>query len=631
MRVAGLSLALLAFWSLPAALSAQVQTIDFEDLAGPSIFASADPPLQKLSATFSGGELLRNATFSPADQSSLYGTASFCNGCQPTITIDFSQKVANLSLFLVNGEFFNVTYTVEDDDGNSQVITLPANFDSGAGTVTLPDQNIRQVVISGDDSSDWDFLIDDVSFTPSGPVLIDPVLSNLLNGPAVTTNIDALAASGDIVKGVSADGSAQVVLRMPASRPGQTLMVAVLDEFGQPSNSTGDEGGLAPLGGSGSLASALAVTAVSTPKGPMAFALYRAPADFSRGADDNEESVRHVSLQVTPSGGSASSTDVLVLRPPVVLIHGLWGSSADWDTFTSLINDTRFYIRRVDYSGAISGVTASVPSYDDAELAKVTQNCLGFAYNAPAAVKQLAGYLVDFRHDNIVAAAQADVIAHSMGGDISRAMALSGDFQSDDTYGRGLIHKLVTIGTPHFGTPLATQMLEDAHSCVRKVLGERFSFSSVSLSNSSVAGAVGDLSGDGNGGHLSIALNALPKHPPFPIAYIAGKMNSDNLSGLDFGARALYIRHIACRNDSLAQNLTSTGWPSVFGQDSDAIVPLTSQLGGGSGKTFTGVIHSHGVTKLSFNDPSELDDSSTIPSTVIDLLNEKSSGSDFRR
>ena len=110
-----------------------VQTIDFEDFSGPSVFDIADPPLKVLSATFSGGELLTNATFLPADPTSAYGTAFFCAGCSPTITIDFSQKVSNFSVFLMNGEVFNVTYTVEDDQGGQKVITLAANFDAGAG------------------------------------------------------------------------------------------------------------------------------------------------------------------------------------------------------------------------------------------------------------------------------------------------------------------------------------------------------------------------------------------------------------------------------------------------------------------------------------------------------------------
>ena len=96
-----------------------VQTIDFEDFSGPSVFDSADPPLKALSATFSGGELLTNATFLPADPTSAYGTAFFCAGCSPTITIDFSQKVSNFSAFLMNGEVFTVTYTVEDNQGGA--------------------------------------------------------------------------------------------------------------------------------------------------------------------------------------------------------------------------------------------------------------------------------------------------------------------------------------------------------------------------------------------------------------------------------------------------------------------------------------------------------------------------------
>jgi hypothetical protein len=220
-----------------------------------------------------------------------------------------------------------------------------------------------------------------------------------------------------------------------------------------------------------------------------------------------------------------------------------------------------------------------------------------------------------------------------MGGDIARTMALSGDFRSNYTFGQGLIHKLVTIGTPHFGTPLATQMLQDANSCVRHILDERFSFSSVSFGAFTVAGAVGDLSGDGNGGHLSEALSALSGPSPFPIAYIAAKMSSSNLSVLDCdichaGEIRAYCYH---HGDPLAKSLTSSGWPSVFGQDSDAIVPLTSQLGGGSGITLTGVIHSYGVRQLGFRGPSELDDESDIFPTITDLLNERSDGSDFRR
>jgi len=628
---------LLALCGLPSALSAQTETVDFEQFAGPSLFDSVAPPLQVLAATFSGGEVLTNATFSPADSTSVYGTAAFCAGCLPAIAIDFSQKVANVSLLLLNGKPVTVSYTVEDDQGGLQQVTLPANIDSGASIVTLPDQNIRHVDISGDDP-DWDFLIDNVSFTLSGPVLLDPVAAGLVRGSAVTTDTSLLAADSDIVKGVAADGSALVVVRIPASQVGEGLTVTVRNDQGAASDSTNDDGGLVPLGGNGgAAASVLDLAAVATAQGPMAFALYRAPRDFSRGAQDDGQDGRHVMLAVAADDGSTAQADVLVVRPPVVLVHGLWDSEGTWDGFTPLVSDARFFIRRASYSDAVDGITASVPAYDPSKLAGVLASALGFAYNAPAVLDQLRNFIADFRDGMNVAAVQADVVGHSMGGDIARTMVLSADFLSGDSFGRGPVHKLVTIGTPHLGTPLATQILQDANSCVRGLLADhgKFSLSTVTLAGSPVHGAVGDLQGDGRGGGLSAALSSLAAKQPFPTAYLAGVMGADNLAGLDCGGfcSANLIRldcsTFAFHPAPLAQNLTSKNWPNVFGQASDAIVPQTSQLGGGSGLLFSGVIHSGGAVALSFKGPTELDEASQISAKVIDLLNERSNGSDF--
>jgi triacylglycerol esterase/lipase EstA (alpha/beta hydrolase family) len=50
-----------------------------------------------------------------------------------------------------------------------------------------------------------------------------------------------------------------------------------------------------------------------------------------------------------------------------------------------------------------------------------------------------------------VAAVQADVVAHSMGGDVARTMPTLATFTGQSTYGLGPVHKLITIGTPHRG------------------------------------------------------------------------------------------------------------------------------------------------------------------------------------
>jgi len=82
----------------------------------------------------------------------------------------------------------------------------------------------------------------------------------------------------------------------------------------------------------------------------------------------------------------------------------------------------------------------------------------------------------------------------------------------------------------------------------------------------------------------------------------------------------------------LAQVLTPTLWPSVFGQASDAIVPLQSQENGIAGAVrATGVVHSGGTESLDFIGPAELDAASGVPAQVVDLLNEmvKGNGSHF--
>ncbi len=84
----------------------------------------------------------------------------------------------------------------------------------------------------------------------------------------------------------------------------------------------------------------------------------------------------------------------------------------------------------------------------------------------------------------------------------------------------------------------------------------------------------------------------------------------------------------------LAVNLTPQGWPAEFGQPSDAIVPLSSQLNNVSpspGSPFLGFVHSGGAEALGFAGPSALPTPSDlsqfpsgvsqIPNQVIGLLN----------
>jgi hypothetical protein len=334
-------------------------------------------------------------------------------------------------------------------------------------------------------------------------VLVDPVAAGLLNGFMVSTDPEALAAANALVHGVAADGRALTLVRIPAAQAGQSLTVTVINDRGNESDSADADGGLAPVGGAGRPRNKIEVAAVDTAQGAMAFALYKAPLNFSRGSVDDGEGVRVVTLEVTANdnSGFTSSVDLDVLRPPVVFIHGLWDGEGTWGGFSPLIVDPRFFTYRIDYSGYVLGGVASTPPYPASWLlALLHRNSLGFAYNAPAALLQLQNFVADFSHNLNVAAAQADVVAHSMGGDISRTMALLPNFLSAADYGYGPIHKLITIGTPHLGTPLATQLLANDNFCVRNlmaILGKMALESVFIVGTGTVEGAVGYLGGDG--------------------------------------------------------------------------------------------------------------------------------------
>jgi hypothetical protein len=288
-----------------------------------------------------------------------------------------------------------------------------------------------------------------------------------------------------------------------------------------------------------------------------------------------------------------------------------------------------------DYSKVIGGQIKSysppVPSWAKGSIATTPASALGFAYNAPTVLSQINGFITAFKKGtnpvNVpVAGVQADIVAHSMGGDVTRTMPTIKQFYSPTTFALGFVHKVITIGTPHWGSPLATMLLNNNNECVRGVLTQSGSpsFTTVTFQNgTSTTGGVSDLRGDGFGGALSPALQKLQKPiaHPLPTALIQGLESQSQLDGLDTSPVALSIR-ILCFGDSLAGHLTSSGWPKIFGQDSDSIVPALSEVAGLSDFTLVnGVIHSQSSELLGFGPPAELDSSGGIPDTVINLLN----------
>jgi len=494
------------------------------------------------------------------------------------------------------------------------------------------------------------------SSSSCGITFLDPV-PELQDGDGIVTNPNVLASYGTSVSAAAADGAARVVLRMSAAQAGDSVVVTLLDENGNPPQTPAGGGPtpaqqlgtLSSIGGSENQATPLTVTAVAANGQTMAFAVYQPPADFARGplvnSQDDTLASRTVNFQVqeTDSTGSvvgSGSGSLSLLRPPVVLVHGLWSGPGLWKNFLNgaFGGDTRFRKTPASYDFPIT-VISSDPVYPSSTLAAANSNQLGLEYNAPWVMDTIEAEIADFGSFNSAAVAQADVVAHSLGGLITRWSEKLPAFADTNSFGIGNIHKLITIGTPHFGSPFATLLLQD--SCMARRLGfvtHRIAFGQYVVGpnlDPDTSGAIYDLQGDANGAGCGLTTNlqALQNDTePVPVAVIAGAMTNNfgllpSLAGLGlWAACSATIPPSPGLPSPLASKLMN--WPSVFnGNASDGIVAVTSQLAGNSGTTENGLIHSTALEDLGFTGPAEIDPRSNVQNDVIGLLNAPSARS----
>ena len=380
----------------------------------------------------------------------------------------------------------------------------------------------------------------------------------------------------------------------------------------------------------------LTATSTDTSRGPMVFLQYVPPDDFSRGGPEDLEKNRFITLEArSDTTGQSYSTSFSVERPPVVLIHGLWDSPESWQRFIDFMRiaglNQRYSLKPARYDFAVTGaIVATEPDYPShGAFRPPTASALGLDFNSPYVLAEIRQVITNYREQQI-AIAQSDVVAHSMGGLITRTLENLPEYLSVDTFRKGYVHKLITIGTPHWGSPLADQLFLEANTRLRGTLsrGGNFSFENVNINGRWWVGGVGDLRYM-QGGEPSAALQRLhlPNGHPVPTGMIAGQMQPSNLASL---ADPYLWRHFLgrlirrnCAGDPLADNLTPSGWPTVFGgQPSDAIVPVISQTNGNMAtEVVTGIVHSKGVIDLGFTGPDELSQDSEMYFKIMEFLN----------
>ncbi len=168
--------------------------IDFDSqgLTGPSFFSAASPIPQTIpitvagiTVTFTRGVILDQASNAPADETAVYGTASFVPGMSNPMIITFSQPVTNFFMNLYNGQTTDATYNVSDNNGNSQNFTLPPNLSGGQSLVAIPATGTMITIEDITGSGSWDFIIDNIHFNEPLPPLPDSGTTAMLLGSAL--------------------------------------------------------------------------------------------------------------------------------------------------------------------------------------------------------------------------------------------------------------------------------------------------------------------------------------------------------------------------------------------------------------------------------------------------------------
>lgn len=425
--------------------------------------------------------------------------------------------------------------------------------------------------------------------------LVDPYPS-LLNGISITGDVNVLAQQGRTARGAAADGVALLVILVPTANVGELVTVSLTNPIGNTNSQ--EAGALSDRLSSPGTSTSVSVSSEATAVGPMAFVLYRPPLDFAWGDAYNHLKERTIKAQINSSGGSQETIDIAIVRPPTILVHGLWADGSSWNNFEPLKSSPIFVPIIFNY-----GPTAD----------------LSFEVNAGLLSDYIADQFNSISETKHIAVGAADFIGHSMGGDVIRTAPNLGEkYFIQRSFGSGYIHKLVALGTPHFGSPVARDLLKDENSCLVSYL-EDFGF------KVNPSGAIGDLAGDGNGSNMSPALQRLKS---VPMAIVGGVISRPQTQGTKITVAAIQ-KFCSTKFPPLANMFLPKNLPGYLSSRHDGMVPLESAKNGradaavliwGNGIT-NGGIHSPGTKYFGYTGPTLLDGNSPAVKYSIQLLN----------
>ena len=269
----------------------------------------------------------------------------------------------------------------------------------------------------------------------------------------IETDPEKLAEKCDkALAGIAADGVTPILIRFAAHGPGTVSFTTTgdlgfNDGLGRLSAPADYDPAWYQTGGDVGTLDVDTVPVIGDGDGQSpayaAFVVLTAPPDYSRVilADEaNNDRKLTIEAVFTPSGDGdvvSRELEISVVRAPVMLLHGLWGSAASWGWWMQ--DDARFTVHEGDYKDT---------------------NMMPWIVNTPSGVRADVRSAIQKLRGKNIAVTQADVFTSSMGGLLMRKYIADRSFTQDDNFGQGDIHKFITVDTPHQGSPWANELVE---------------------------------------------------------------------------------------------------------------------------------------------------------------------------
>lgn len=340
------------------------------------------------------------------------------------------------------------------------------------------------------------------------------------------------------------------------------------------------------------------------PNNGRVVAVYTVPDGLGANNPENQKDVS-VNISVASNPALSSVTKLKLVTPPVVLIHGMWSDPSIWnkggENFVKYFDTKpKVNLYLVDYKND------NFRTFDPADDESISSRL--------ALLSKIEEALYEYRNSFLFAATQVDVVAHSLGGLITRSLAATSPTSSIkyfnlDNYKKGYVHKLITLGTPHKGSPLGPVLVKYKDKTIINFLGFKETVSDL-LDRKDMKVGTAHSSFQEN----SIAFKNLGASPPFKTFAIVGDHKGDPGLGIpSSGGKPILnalIQFVVTGGDlSLDQIFKTPCAPGDYAINYDLIVGANSQTGGIlKNKVFMGTAHSAPGGTTETNSPLIMDE-----------------------